>query len=77
MKAKEAEEQKKRDAALAAARAAAAAPDREKLAKLAADIRALEIPLLTTAAGREIQDLIQTQVTKFAVWIENQTTKLN
>jgi len=76
LKAKEAEEQRKRDAALAAARAAAAAPDREKLTKLAADIRALEIPLLTTAAGREIQDLIQTQVTKFAVWVENQTTKL-
>ena len=77
LKAKEAEEQRKRDAVLAAARAAAAAPDREKLAKLAADIRALEIPTLTTAAGREIQDLIQTQVTKFAVWIENQTTKLS
>lgn len=76
LKAKEAEEQRKRDAALAAARAAAAAPDREKLAKLAANIRALEIPTLTTAAGREIQDLIQTQVTKFAVWVENQTTKL-
>lgn len=76
LKAKEAEEQRKRDAALAAARAAAAAPDREKLTKLAADIRALKIPLLTTAAGREIQDLIQTQVTKFAVWVENQTTKL-
>ena len=76
LKAKEAEEQKKRDDALAAARAAAAAPDREKLTKLAADLRALEIPLLTTAAGREIQDLIQTQVNKFAVWIENQTTKL-
>lgn len=77
LKAKEVEEQKKRDAALAAARAAAAAPDREKLTKLAADIRALEIPLLTTAAGREIQDLIQTQVAKFALWIDNQTTKLN
>lgn len=76
LKAKEAEEQRKRDAALAAARAAAAAPDREKLMKLAADIRALDIPTLTTASGREIQDLIQTQVNKFAVWIENQTTKL-
>lgn len=77
LKAKEAEEQRKRDAALAAARAAAAAPDREKLVKLAADIRALEIPTLTTAAGREMQDLIQSQVTKFTVWIENQTTKLS
>jgi hypothetical protein len=61
----------------AAARAAAAAPDREKLIAFAAAVRALEIPNLTTSAGREIQDLIQAQVTKFATWIENQTTKLN
>jgi hypothetical protein len=77
LKAKEAEEQRKRDASLAAARAAAAAPDREKLIAFAETVRALEIPRLTTSGGREIQDLIQSQATKFATWIETQTTKLN
>lgn len=61
----------------AAARAAAAAPDRDKLDALAQAVRALEIPTLTTSAGREIQDLIQSQLAKFASWIENQKTKLN
>jgi hypothetical protein len=62
----------------AAARAAAAAPDREKLDALAQAIRAIPLPRLSThAANKEIEELIHSQVAKFATWIENQKTKLN
>jgi hypothetical protein len=77
LQAKQVEEQRKRDAELASARAAAAAPDLEKLMRLADTVRALQIPNLSTSAGREIQDLIQSQTDKFAIWIENQAKKLN
>jgi hypothetical protein len=62
----------------AAARAAAAAPDREKLDALAQAIRAIPLPRFSThAANKEIEELIHSQVAKFASWIENQKTKLN
>ena len=62
----------------AAARAAATAPDRDKLDALAQAIRAIPLPKLTThAANKEIEELIHSQVVKFAAWIENQKTKLN
>jgi hypothetical protein len=62
----------------AVARAAAAAPDRDKLDALAQAIRAIPLPELTThAANKEIEELIHSQVAKFATWIENQKTKLN
>jgi hypothetical protein len=77
LKAKQEAEARAKAEQVAAARAAAAAPDREKLIAFAETVRALEIPRLTTSAGREIQDLIQSQATKFATWIETQTTKLN
>jgi len=77
LQAKQVEEQRKREAIAAAARAAATAPDREKLNALAKSVRALQIPNLSTSAGREIQDLIQSQTDKFAIWIENQAKKLN
>jgi hypothetical protein len=77
LQAKQVEEQRKRDAELASARAAACAPDQEKLMRLADTVRALQIPNLSTSAGREIQDLIQSQADKFAIWIENQAKKLN
>lgn len=77
LRAKEEAEKAARDAAEAASRAAAIAPDREKLMKLAADVRAIQVPTLAAESGAAITNLIREQAEKFARWIETQTTKLN
>lgn len=77
LKAKQEAERKAKEEAIAAQRAAAAAPDRDKLDAFAQAIRALPVPEMSTHAGKEIETLIRSQVEKFAMWIENQKTKLN
>lgn len=78
---KEAEERAERErvAAEEAARAeetrkAAAAPDKAKVAALAADVRALSIPSLATSPG--LVEQIARQVEKFAAWLESEAGKL-
>jgi hypothetical protein len=77
LRAKQEAERKAKEEQEAAARAAAAAPDRDKLDALAQAIRALPVPVLSTHAGQEIENLIRDQVKKFATWVENQKNKLN
>lgn len=79
----EAELAKKRQAEETAARlkqeqeeAAAAAPDKAKLKKLAESIRALELPVLTSAKGPALITAIKDQKDKLAAWIEAQAPKL-
>jgi DNA repair exonuclease SbcCD ATPase subunit len=59
-----------------AKRKAAAAPDREKLATLAAAVRALPIPELTSEAGATLAVTISNQRERFAAWIETQAAAL-
>jgi colicin import membrane protein len=49
---------------------AARAPEKAKVAKLAADIRALQIPDATSIEGKALVAQIQQQVTKFAHWLD-------
>lgn len=51
-------------------KAAATAPDKEKLAALAAYIRAAPIPTLTTEHGQTAQRQIKEQIERWAIWIE-------
>jgi hypothetical protein len=70
------EEAEKRAAEAAAIKKAQAAPDREKLAALAALIRAIELPTLSTAAGVELVGRISDQRGKFASWVESEAAKV-
>lgn len=49
---------------------AALAPDREKLAAFAAQVRALAIPTLTTERGQAARAKVVEQIAKMAAWIE-------
>lgn len=60
----------------AAAKKAKAAPDREKLAALAAGIRALPVPTLATEAGAALVVRITEQAAKFAAWVESEAARL-
>lgn len=55
---------------------AATAPDKEKLLKIAAGMRALEIPEMTTPDAKAVADTLRAQANKFAAWIEAQAAKL-
>jgi colicin import membrane protein len=73
--AREAEQKRLADEA-EAKRRAAAAPDREKLAALAAAVRALEMPELATLAGVTLVAEIAAQREKFAFWIKKKGAAL-
>jgi colicin import membrane protein len=72
--AKEAADKAAADAA--AIKKAQAAPDREKLAVLAAGIRAMPLPTLATPAGVELVARIAEQRAKFAAWVESEAAKV-
>ena len=55
---------------------AAGAPDREKLKAFAGKVRALEIPVFATPAGKVIAASLASQVVKFGDWIEAQIKQL-
>ena len=63
-------EEERQAAAAAEARAAELAPDREKLLALARTVRALQVPELTSEAGRAAGAKVADQIAKMAVWIE-------
>lgn len=79
LRAKEEADAKAKADAEAAARAAAAAPDRDKLKALAAGIRGLIVPCLTSEAAKaaNIETTIKDQIEKFARWVESQAVKLS
>lgn len=66
----------KQAADAAAIKKAKAAPDREKLAALAAGVRAIELPTLYTEAGVALVARITEQRAKFAAWIESEAAKV-
>jgi hypothetical protein len=59
-----------------AAKKAKAAPDREKLAALAAAIRGMAVPTLATEAGAALVLRINEQRAKFASWVESEAAKV-
>lgn len=63
-------EEERQAAAAAEARAAELAPDREKLLALARTVRALQVPELTSEAGRAAGAKVAEQLAKMASWIE-------
>lgn len=63
-------------AEIARIEAAALAPDKEKLVALAAAVRALPVPELTTEKAVELRAQIVEQVEKFAAWIEKKGAAL-
>jgi hypothetical protein len=52
------------------------APDKEKLLALAAAIRGLENPALTSTKGKVINKTIDDSLEKFAVWLEKEAGKI-
>lgn len=66
----------KKKAEADAAKKAAKAPDKTKLVNFAKQVRALQIPDLTTEEGKAVKDLLIQQTERFAVWIDGQATKL-
>ena len=69
-------EQKAKDAEAKRQKDAAAAPDKAKVYALAKLLNDLEIPDLTTDAGRELKAKIRAQAQKFASWLETEAVKL-
>lgn len=63
-------------AAFDSERKAKAAPDREKVAALAKQIRALSVPTLATATGSALAARINEQVAKFAAWLDAEAGKI-
>jgi hypothetical protein len=59
-----------------AKRKASAAPDREKLETLAVQILALNVPELSTDAGKALSPQIRQQVEKFAAWVRGKAGAL-
>ncbi len=55
---------------------AAAAPDKAKLKAIAASVRKLEVPTVTTPEGEAVLAEIKAKIEGFAKWIEAQTEKL-
>lgn len=72
-----AEEERKRTSQAEADRAskeeAELAPDREKLAAFTAQVRALQVPTITSARGREA---IGQKIEEFAAWVESASKNL-
>jgi hypothetical protein len=69
--------QAKREADAEEARdAAEKAPDKEKLIALAASIRGLENPSLTSTKGKAINKTIDDSLEKFALWLEKEAGKI-
>lgn len=58
-----------REEAARAQQAAALAPDRDKLAAFADAIRALDVPILTTPAGKAAAIKVREQIEKMAAWV--------
>lgn len=73
--AKQAEAQKAR-AAAEAARQAALAPDRDKLLAVAAELRYLKVPPMQSEAAKEVVIELLPRITKLAVWIETEASRL-
>lgn len=59
-----------------ARRQAALAPDREKLLAFAQTVRSLELPSFTSPEGSALQPTLQSQVAKFADWIDARAKSL-
>lgn len=59
-----------------AQRQAALAPDKEKLLGLAIQLRATEIPALSTPDGRAVTALLVTKLDKLAAWLEQEASVL-
>ncbi len=76
LEAKELAEAKRLADEKAAARKAASAPDKQKLSAMAAAVRTIAVPTLTTDAGIALKAKIAEQVAKFASWLEAEATKL-
>jgi colicin import membrane protein len=62
--------------AKAAAKRAAAAPDKAKLTALAATIRTIGVPTLTSEPGKVLASKIRDQVAKFAAWLDAEAGRL-
>lgn len=60
----------------AARKKAERAPDREKLAVFAEQIRALQVPALTSHEAVQLATAINLQVEKFALWVESKAAAL-
>ena len=73
--AKEAEEKRIADEA-EAQRQAALAPDKEKLLGLAIQLRATEVPTLSTEDGRAVTALLVTKLDRLASWLEQEASVL-
>lgn len=74
--AKKAAEEAKAKAEAAAKKKAAAAPDKAKLKAIAASVRKLEVPTVSTPEGEAVLTEIKAKIEGFAKWIETQTEKL-
>ncbi len=74
--AKKAEDEAKAQAEAAAAKKAAAAPDKAKLKAIAASVRNLAVPTVSTSEGEAVLTEIKAKIESFAKWIETQTDKL-
>jgi colicin import membrane protein len=74
--AKKAAEEAKAQAEAAAAKEAAAAPDKAKLRTIAASVRKLDLPTVSTSEGEAVLAEIKAKIEGFAKWIETQTEKL-
>jgi hypothetical protein len=61
----------------AAKRKAARAPDKEKVAALAAKVRDIQVPKFTSEDGAEVGKIIGEQIAKMAAWLETQAEKLS
>jgi hypothetical protein len=74
--AKRAEEEAKAKAEAAAAKKAAAAPDKTKLRTIAASVRAIQLPTVSTPEASAVLANIDAKRESFAKWIETQISTL-
>jgi hypothetical protein len=74
--AKRAEEEAKAKAEAAAAKKAAAAPDKTKLRTIAASVRAIQLPTVSTPEASAVLANIDAKRESFAKWIEMQISTL-
>lgn len=70
------EQAAKEAAELAAREAAAAAPDREKLEALAAQVRAIVMPEMSSEAGKSSMTVVRGQFEKMAAWLDQRAASL-
>jgi hypothetical protein len=66
----------KAKAEAAAKRKAARAPDKAKVAHVADQIRAIQIPVMASEEGVEVANEIRSQIEKFAAWLERKAGEM-